>query len=418
MESEHIYSIFVALLIVQQIAESALIALNVNYAKQSSENLPQSMAGLYDPQQREKALRYTITKGRFAIFSATYSLAGLLLVLHFDLFAKLDRALSHFEFTAISVHGTLFLLLIMAASAIYSLPLSYYATFVVEENFGFNKTSVRQWIKDRLLSLFISAIIGGILIFLLLIIMQRLGEWWWIYAAVTIIASQIFIAFIYPLWIAPLFNKFTEVEEGELRSEIEKMVEKAGYKSTGVYSVDGSKRSRHANAYFAGLGRSKRIALFDTLIDLLTPRQIAAVLAHEIGHEKLHHIKKSLILSAGVTLLLFYCLSIIYREPAIYAAFGFSAPSNHAALLIFSLLFGPIAYFISPLFNALSRRYEYQADRFAVSAVGSPEPLVSALLKLSKNSLSNLNPHPLYTFMHYSHPALAERIGAMEKMKE
>jgi STE24 endopeptidase len=220
-----------------------------------------------------------------------------------------------------------------------------------------------------------------------------------------------------PVWILPLFNKFTPLPEGELRQSILELCGKAAYTTSGVFTMDGSKRSSHANAYFTGFGTTKRVVLFDTLLEQLSPPQTVAVLAHEIGHEKHGHITKSLALSVVASALGLLVLDWLLHEPGFFAAFGVSRPSYHTALTVFLFTSGPFSYFLTPLFAAISRHFEYQADRFACSMTGASAHLVDGLLELSKKSLSNLVPHPWYSFFHYTHPTLAERIRAMERLR-
>lgn len=411
-ETNYVLLIFIVLLLIEQLVEFKLLLLNLDYANKHNTEFPPELDGLYDDSTQQKSLAYTKHKTYFSIFSAYYSLIILFVILFSGFFAKLDSWWGTCNLNK-NLHGTAYLLSVIFLLSILQLPAAYYSAFVLEERFGFNKTSRLLWAKDQAISLLISALVAAPLISLILHFMSAVPHMWWLYASISLIFLQMFLAFIFPIWIAPLFNKFSPLEEGELKQEIVELVGKIGYQTTGVFSVDGSKRSKHANAYFAGLGKSKRIVLFDTLINLLSTKQILAVLAHEIGHEKLGHIKKSLLFSSAMVFAGFYLLNYFYQWPAIYKAFGFAEPSNHAALLIFSLVTGPIMYFVSPTFNFLSRKFEYQADRFAIESIGSFEPLSTSLAALSKNSLSNLTPHPWYSFMHYSHPTLIERIGAM-----
>jgi STE24 endopeptidase len=413
MDEGHIFIVFVSLLLLERIVESLLILLNIKHAGISGSTLPEELAALYDEKTRQSAFLYTRYKGYFSIFCGIYSLIIFLILLFLDIFPRFDTWLARFSLSP-NMHGLLYLLAIILFFSLVQLPISFYSSFVMEEKFGFNKTTKLLWVKDQILGLLLSLLMAGPVIYLLLFIMANLRGNWWIYAGFAIIAIQLFFAFIFPIWIAPIFNKFSDLKDLDLKEKIIKLVEKIGYRTTGVYSVDGSKRSKHANAYFAGLGKSKRIVLYDTLIELLGAEEILAVLAHEIGHEKLGHIKKSILFSSIITFAGFFLLFYFYNSPEMYKTFGFQSQSNHAALLIFVLVAGPVSYFFNPFFNMLSRRYEYQADNFAISAAGHYEPLATALAALSKNSLSNLNPHPLYSFMHYSHPATAERIRAMK----
>jgi STE24 endopeptidase len=243
--------------------------------------------------------------------------------------------------------------------------------------------------------------------------MGATGSYWWLYAFAFLATVQLLLMYLYPVFIAPLFNTFTPLEEGSLKDQIFSLAEKIGFKTSGIFIMDGSKRSSHGNAYFTGFGAIKRIVLFDTLIENLSEPQAISVLAHEMGHERKGHIKKTLVISLITTCLGFWVLSLFINYQPFYQAFGFPTKSYHAALVIFAFASSPITYFLSPLFSLLSRKHEYEADRFAIDAVGGCDDLCEALLSLSKNSLSNLTPHPWYSFFHYSHPTLTERLQAM-----
>lgn len=410
--SENILILFVIALSVQSLLEIFLVLLNLKHAKKSENLLNPILANLYDQETKEKSLKYTETKSKFSIFSNLYNLIILFILLWIQFFPKIDLWLAQFALSP-RWHGVFYLLLISLILSAFNLPLSFYSTFVIEEKFGFNKSTKALWLKDLIIGQTISAAIMIPLIYLILLFMDTAGANWWLYAGLAVAAIQIFLVFVYPIWIAPLFNKFSPLEEGELKTSIVKVVDEVGYKTTGVFVVDGSKRSSHANAYFTGLGKSKRIVLFDTLISILNTPQVLSVLAHEIGHERYGHIKKSLGFSVLMLLFGFFCVGKLAMFPELFQAFGFSTVSNHAALLIFSLISGPVMFLVGPLFHMLSRRYEYQADDFALKVMKSYEPLATALAALSKKSLSNLNPHPLYSFVHYSHPTLNERINAM-----
>ncbi len=297
--------------------------------------------------------------------------------------------------------------------SLVELPISLYRTFEIEERFGFNKSTLKLWVFDRLKGVILSGIIATPLLLALFWFMDRAGPWWWVYASVTVVLFQLVLVYVFPVWIAPLFNKFTPLE-GVLSDRIVALSEKLGFKIAGVFSMDGSRRSGHGNAYFTGFGGSKRIVLFDTLIQQMTEDQVLAVLAHEIGHQKMGHVKKMLFVSCVMTVLGFWAVSLGMNTGALYTAFGFERSSSHAALIIFSFLSGPVLFFASPLFSALSRRHEYQADKYAREAMGESVSLSRALIVLSKNNLSNLTPHPLYSAVHYSHPTLIERLRALQ----
>jgi len=289
-----------------------------------------------------------------------------------------------------------------------------YDTFVIEEKYGFNKTSPATFVLDKLKGWLLSALIGGLILSLLIWFYEQTREMFWIYAWLLTIVFMIFMQLFYSNLIVPLFNKQTPLQEGELRTAIEQFAAKAGFQLKNIFVIDGSKRSTRANAYFTGLGPTKRIVLYDTLINDLSVNEIVAVLAHEIGHYKKKHNTTGLIISvinAGITLFIF---SLFINRPALSQALGATQPSFHMALVAFGILYTPISLVTGIASNILSRKHEYEADHFA-AGFGLANELVSGLKKLSRKNLSNLTPHPWYVFFHYSHPTLLQRIRALKK---
>ncbi|MBW1678565.1 MAG: M48 family metallopeptidase, partial [Deltaproteobacteria bacterium] len=295
------------------------------------------------------------------------------------------------------------------------LPLNLYSTFFIEQRYCFNKTTPGLFFSDLIKSLALSALIGIPVYLGMVWFMAKAGDYWWIWCWCFIEAIQILLLIIYPIWIAPLFNKFTPIEDGELKEKIISLSKKINFPSQGIFTIDGSKRSKHSNAYFTGLGRKKRIVLFDTLIQQMKIPQILAVLAHEFGHYKLHHIKKIFILNSILFMVSLYLLSHLFRIEIFYRGFGFSNPSNYAALVIFSLCISTLSFLFTPFFSMLSRRFEYQADKFALKNLENPKIMAEVITVLTKENLMNLNPHPWYSFFNYSHPAPVERVQAIEK---
>jgi STE24 endopeptidase len=269
-------------------------------------------------------------------------------------------------------------------------------------------------VKDLVKGTLVSVVITTPLLLLLFWFIDAAGPLWWVYAFAAVALLQLVLFYLYPVLISPIFNKFTPLPGGPLRTAIAALAERTGFRTSGIFVMDGSKRSSHANAYFTGFGRNKRIVLFDTLVNSLGVDETSAVLAHEIGHEKRNHIKKGIAFSFAILFVGFYLLGVMLHYPEFYAAFGFTRPSSHAALVIFMFASSPVMFFLSPLVSLLSRKHEYEADAFASDVVGTWKPLGTALLSLHKASLSNFTPHPLYSFFHYSHPTLAERLGALE----
>jgi STE24 endopeptidase len=302
----------------------------------------------------------------------------------------------------------------MFASDILNTPFSIYDTFVIEEKFGFNKTTPKIYVLDKIKGWLLSAIIGGGILALIVWFYETVGELFWVYTWIAISAFMIFMSMFYSSLIVPLFNKQTPLEEGELKDEIQGFSSKVGFKLQNIFVIDGSKRSTKANAYFSGLGAKKRIVLFDTLIKDLSVREIVAVLAHEIGHYKKKHTLISIVISILQTGITLYILSLFINNPELSKSLGSDIPSFHLGLIAFGVMYSPVSTIIGLAMNIFSRKNEYQADKFADDNFDGEE-LISSLKKLSRNNLSNLTPHPAYVFFHYSHPTLLQRIRAIRK---
>ncbi len=296
------------------------------------------------------------------------------------------------------------------------LPLDLISTFRLEQKHGFNKTTPRLYIADKAKETIISIVISIPCLYLILWFMMATGTIWWVWAFCFIMAFQFIMLIIYPIFIAPLFNKFEPIEDCELKDAILDFCKTAKFSVTGVFRMDGSKRSTHSNAYFTGIGKSRRIVLFDTLINEMTTQQAIAVLAHEIGHYKLHHIKKMICIGSIGLLAGLFVIGNIYNYPPLFNAFHLE-PTNHAALALFLIMSKSFTFYLTPIFAALSRKHEYASDKFAVEQTNGKEHMEAALLKLTKQNLSNLTPHPWYSAFHYSHPAILERVKAIREIK-
>ena len=311
-------------------------------------------------------------------------------------------------------HGVIFCLAVGLVFTLAGLPTDCYSTFVLEAKFGFNKTTVGLYVSDKLKGLVLALVIGVPFLFVVLWLMDAMGPYWWVWAFAFIAAFQLVMIVIFPSFIAPWFNKFEPLKDGELRERILALADQLGFKTTGIFTMDGSKRSGHSNAYFTGIGKAKRIVLFDTLIEQMTMDQGLAVLAHEMGHYKMKHIRRMLVVQTIFLFIGLYLLSLLLRAPWFFHAFGL-APSHHAALVLFSLVSGPATFYLGPLMNRLSRTHEYEADRFAVETLRDGRAMEEALVNLTVKNLANLNPHPWYSAYHYSHPTAVERIGAIRR---
>ena len=374
--------------------------------------IPKNLSDIYDKEKYQKSQDYKKTLYKFGKISKAYSLTILLLFFFLDGFLFIDNfARSVFEselLISLSFFGIIFF-----GSDILNLPFSLYSIFIIEEKFGFNKTTFRIYFFDKIKSWFITILFGGGILSFIIFQFETVGKDFWIVAWVFITTISILINGFYAQIIVPLFNKQTKLEEGNLKNDIEKYSKKVGFDLSNIFVIDGSKRSTKANAYFSGFGKQKRVTLYDTLLNKLNDNQIIAVIAHEIGHYKKNHIIFNLIFSTIQTGLMLYILSLLIYMPIFSEALGIQSHSFHIGLITFSILYTPISEIFSLIFNVFSRKFEYQADHYAKETFNSKH-LIEALKVLSKDSLSNLTPHPKYVWWHYSHPTLAQRIKHLQ----
>ena len=346
------------------------------------------------------------------MLTSSISMGATLLFFFLDGFELVDQIARSFSENNIIV-ALIFFGIIMLANDVLSTPFSYYNTFVIEEKYGFNKTTISTFILDKLKGWLMAAILGGGILSLIIWFYESTGSNFWLYAWGIVIVFSVFLNMFYARLIVPLFNKQTALEEGTLRSKIEAYAFKVGFSLQNIFVIDGSKRSTKANAYFSGFGREKRITLYDTLINDLEEDEIVAVLAHEVGHYKRKHIIYNLAASTLTIGITFWLLSLFVGMPIFSEALGVSTPSFHIGLIAFGILYTPISEITGLVMNLLSRKFEYEADDYAKNTFEA-SPLISALKKLNKNSLSNLTPHPAYVFMHYSHPTLLQRFNNLK----
>ena len=374
---------------------------------------PPRLADVHDPDAYRRSQEYARARGRWDMAAEGVSTLATVTFILAGGFPFVD-GLARFSQNEI-VTGLAFFVLLFAASELLGLPFSIYRTFVLEARFGFNTTSVRTFAADRLKGYALGAVLGLPLLAAVLWFFAALGAraWVWCWLAATLFSLA--VTYLAPSLIMPLFNTFTPIAEGELRDRLESLARRAGFGFGGIFVVDGSKRSTKGNAFFTGLGRRKRIAIFDTLIARHDPDEIEAILAHEIGHYQLGHVAKNLAMSVLQTGALLFLVGRALSLPGLYEAFGMDSMPVHAGLVFFLLLYAPVSLVLTPLFAFVSRRHEFAADRFAAAHLPSPEPLERALKKLSAQSLANLTPHPWYVFFHYSHPPLGQRIEALRK---
>ncbi|MEX0314353.1 MAG: M48 family metallopeptidase [Allomuricauda sp.] len=405
MEKTTLFYVIIAILVVQYTIQQVLEYLN---ARRFKSNVPEELNDVFDYEEYRKAQQYQLSNYRFGLFSDGFSLILTLCFLFFGGFEWID-ALTRSIVEGEIPMALLFFGFILLGSGVLGLPFSYYQTFVIEQRYGFNKTTKKLFFLDKLKGSLLGLILGGGLLTLFILFYQWTGPNFWIYAWLLAGSFVLFMNLFYSRLIVPLFNKQTPLSEGDLKKAIEGYAQKVGFELKNIFVIDGSKRSTKANAYFSGFGKEKRITLFDTLINDLEEEEIVAVLAHEVGHYKRKHIIFNLMVSLGLMGFTLYILSLFINTPEISLAIGVSTPSFHAGLIGFVLLYSPISEITGLAMNYLSRKFEFQADDYAKETFAS-QPLITSLKKLSKNSLSNLTPHPAYVFVHYSHPPLVERI--------
>ena len=410
MTSTTLFYIIIAIIIIDFLVDKILDALN---AKRYDDPIPEELNDVYDQEEYQKSQRYKTTNYKFGLITSTFSLVLTLVFLGLDGFEFVDNLARSYSDNPIII-ALIFFGIIMLGSDLLSTPLSYYQTFVIEERFGFNKTTKATFMLDKLKGLLMMAVIGGGLLAVIIWFYQITGTYFWLYAWALVAVFSVFTNMFYARLIVPLFNKQTPLETGKLRDQIYDYANSVGFNLDKIFVIDGSKRSTKANAYFSGFGSEKRVTLYDTLVNDLDDDEIVAVLAHEVGHYKKKHIIFNLVASLLLTGLTLFILSIFISNPLLSHALGVEIASFHVGLIAFGLLYSPISDLTGFVMNHFSRKFEYQADDYAKNTYKA-EPLISSLKKLSKNSLSNLTPHPAYVWVHYSHPTLLERVRNLRK---
>lgn len=403
------------LIVVRWLAQTGLEYLNERHVRAHAGEVPAAFRDTMDRATYGRAVEYTLAKIRFGQWEMRWNLLVLLAVLFSGVLPRAWEAWTSWAGTSAWASAT-GLLLAGTALALPNLPLDWWSQFRLEQRFGFNNSTQVTWFLDRVKGFLLAAVLGLPLLTLLLKLVTWTGATWWIWGWAIFLGFQLLMLFLAPVVIMPLFNKFTPLADGTLRERLLALAERTGFKAQSIEVMDGSRRSHHANAFFTGVGRFRKIVLFDTLISQLGEAELEAVLAHEIGHYRLRHIPRLIAWSAILMLGGFAVIAWLAGQPWFFAAFGFATPSLPIAFLLFALLADTATFWFSPLSHVLSRRFEYQADRFAAEAVGAAPPLVVALRKLHEKNLSNLTPHPLYSRFYYSHPTLLEREAALNAL--
>ncbi len=410
MTSDTLFYILISILIISFIVDKVLDALN---AKHYKDPIPPELSDVYEEEDYLKSQNYKKANDRFSSIASSISLVVTLFFFYLDGFAFVDEWARTFSDNTIII-ALLFFGSIMFASDLLSTPFSYYHTFIIEEKFGFNKTTLKTFLVDKIKGWLMSAILGGLLLSIIIWFYESVGSNFWLYAWGIIAVFVFFINMFYARLIVPLFNKQTPLCDGSLKTKIQDYAQKVGFKLDKIVVIDGSKRSTKANAYFSGFGSEKRVTLFDTLIKDLEEEEIVAVLAHEVGHYKRKHILFNLIISILIMGFTFWLLSLFIGNPILSEALNVASPSFHIGLIAFGILYSPISELTGLVMNFISRIFEYQADNYAKETFDAA-PLISGLKKLNKNNLSNLTPHPAYVFVYYSHPTLLQRYHNMKK---
>ena len=405
--------LFLAFLLASTLVQVYLSLRQKHYVSAHRAEVPAAFADKISLGEHQKAADYTLAKGAFGRLEL---LIGLVILLGWTLGGGLDwldgvwRRLGWGELAT----GTAVIVSLMVISGLLDIPASLYRTFVLEERFGFNQMTLSTYITDTLKSTALALVIGVPLVMLILWLMKSAGDLWWLYAWAALTAFSLFITWAYPKFIAPLFNKFSPLEEGEVANRIHALLERTGFNSKGVFVMDGSKRSAHGNAYFTGFGKNKRIVFFDTLLKHLTPAQVEAVLAHELGHFKRKHVIKGMALSMLLTLSGFMVLAWLMRQDWFYTSLGISQPSTYMALLLFVMVSPVFTFFIGPMMAWWSRKHEFEADDFAAEQSSGTE-LINALVGLYKENASTLTPDPVYSAFYDSHPPATIRIAHLQQ---
>jgi len=401
--------LFLAMLIISTLIRLYLSQRQINHIAENRAEVPDSFVDKISLEDHQKAADYTTTKVKFGRLPLAYEVALMLIWTLGGGLQWLDQNILAFDLNPI-LTGIAVILAFTFISAALDLPFSIYSTFVIEEKFGFNRTTIKTFITDMIKGSLLGLAIGLPLLYVILWLMEQTGDQWWIYTWLVISGFSLFMMWIYPTWIAPIFNKFEPLEEGETLNRITSLLKRCGFNSNGIFVIDGSKRSSHGNAYFSGFGRNKRIVFFDTLLKMLSDDELEAVLAHELGHFKKKHIIKGMAISFGTTLLGLAVLAWLMKAPWFYTSLGIEQASTYMALLLFTLILPVFTFVFQPLFSIFSRKNEFEADAFAAEQTDA-KYLVRALVGLYRENANTLTPDPVYSAFYDSHPPAPVRIA-------
>ncbi len=403
------FIIIIGMLIFQYILEILVNILNLRALKPS---LPNEFKDTFDEDKYIKSQEYTKTNTKFSFITSTFSLIVNLTFIFGGIYNYIDILVRNYGYDA-NLTGLLFFGFLFIINDILNIPFSLYKTFIIEEKFGFNKTTITTYLSDKLKGYFLAILIGGPVLYLILYFFSTYSSYGWLYVWMFLVSFSILMQPIFTTFIAPMFNKFTPLEDGPLLSRIKNYLKEVNFPVAKLEVIDGSKRSSHSNAYFSGIGKYKRIALFDTLLEQMNDDEILSIIAHEVGHYKLKHIYTGILLSALQSGIMLYILSIFINNSSLFEVFQMENLSVYASLVFFSMLYSPISMIIGIFFTMVSRKNEFSADAYSVKTAKLPDSLISGLKKLSKENLSNLTPHWLNVFLNYTHPPVLDRIVAI-----
>jgi len=406
---------FLAVFVFRSLFQLALSFINVSHLRRHGSQVPTVFQDAVDEERLSRMASYTGDSTRFGIIARLFDQGVVLVIILSGFLPWLVEKIGTWNLGFIG-GGLVFFAILAAIDQVLEVPFDLYGTFVIEERYGFNTKTLKLWFIDWIKGLAIAGVLGGILIFLLLVLVHNFRATWWILAWVGISLFELLIMWVYPVLIAPLFNKFEPIADRDLEKRIADLMRKAGLAVKGVFQMDAGRRSRHTNAYFTGLGRTKRIVLFDTLLKSHPVDEILSVLAHEAGHWMKKHVVKQLILLEIFSLIGLFVVAKLLNWQLIYQTFGFEKQIIYVGLFLVPVLLSPVAYFLRPLGSMLSRRFERQADDLAVELMGTAAPMRDSLVRLSADNLANLVPHPFFSWFNYSHPPPVERIERLEEM--
>jgi len=405
---------FLAVFLLRSGAQIYLNWLNISYLRQCGTTVPEIFRDVVDPEKLERISAYTVDSDHFNIVAALANQGLFLAILLSGFLPWLVRTINLWKYGSI-VSGLIFFAVLSIFANLLRIPFSLYETFVIEERYGFNVMNFKMWISDLLKGIVIIAILGGLLLGLLLALVIHGGETWWVWAWMLVGGFELLLLWLFPVVIFPLFNKFDPIENKGLEEHVRTLMEKVGLRAKGIFKMDASKRSKRTNAFFVGMGRAKRIVLFDTLLASHTEDEILAVLAHEAGHWKKKHVLRMLILLEILSFVSFYAVAKFLNWPLLYQTFGFQEAIVYVGLFLIGTFISLLGYFAQPLESGVSRKFEREADEFALGLMKTAEPMCCALKRLAADNLANLSPHPLYAWFYYSHPPLVERIARLKR---